>query len=71
MNPICVGFARQRSGESGHTLYKLKEVVCNFVITLDKAEVRRAVRDLGPRNELCNKMEVSHFESKEKKSVKL
>ena len=35
---------RQRSEESGHTLDKLKEVVSNFVISLDKAEVRKALR---------------------------
>ena len=59
---------RQRSEESGHTLDKLKEVVSNFVISLDKAEVRKALRDLRPRTELCIKTGVFHFESKVKTS---
>ena len=43
------------------------EVVTDFVGSLVEAEVRRAVRDVRPRAELCVKMGGSHFESKLKK----
>ena len=43
------------------------EVVSDFVASLDPAEVRRAVRDVRPRAELCVKMDGGHFESKLKK----
>ena len=36
-------------------------------MTVDLAEVRRAVRDVRPRAELCVKMDGGHFESKLKK----
>ena len=45
------------------TLNDLKEVV----ESLDEEEVRRAVRDVRPRAELCIKMDGSHFESQLKK----
>ena len=35
--------------------------------SLDKAKVRRAVRDVRPRAEMCVKMGGGHFESKLKK----
>ena len=35
--------------------------------SLDKAELRRAERDVRPRAELCIKMGCSHFESRLKK----
>ena len=38
----------------------LKEVVSNFVESLDEEEVRRAVRDIRPRAELCIKMDGGH-----------
>ena len=43
------------------------EVVSDFVASLDPAEVRRAVKDVRPRAELCVKMDRGHFESKLKK----
>ena len=49
------------------TLDDLMEVVSDFVASLDPAEVRRAVRDVRPRAELCVKMDGGHFESKLKK----
>ena len=45
----------------------LKEVVSNFVESLDDEVVRRAVRDVRPRAELCLKMGGGHFESQLKK----
>ena len=35
--------------------------------SIDDAEVRRAVRDVRPRAELCVKMDGSHFDSQLKK----
>ena len=35
-------------------------VVSNFVESLDEEEVRRAVRDIRPRAELCIKMDGGH-----------
>ena len=49
------------------TLEDLMEVVNTFVASLDEAEVRRAVRDVRPRAELCVKMGGGHFKSKLKK----
>ena len=49
------------------TLRELKEVVSDFVDSLDEQEVRRAVRDTIPRAELCVKMGGGHFESQLKK----
>ena len=49
------------------TLDDLKEVVSNFVESLDEEEVRRAASDVRPRAELCIKMDSSHFESQLKK----
>ena len=49
------------------TLDDLMEVVSDFVASLDPAEVRRAVRDVRPRAELCVKMDGGHFESELKK----
>ena len=49
------------------TFDDLMEVVSDFVASLDPAEVRRAVRDVRPRAELCVKMDGGHFESKLKK----
>ena len=49
------------------TQEELKEVVSNFVASLDKEDVRRAVRDVRFRAELCIKMGCGHFESKLKK----
>ena len=49
------------------TLDDLKEVVSDFVESLDEEEVRRAVRDVRPRAELCIKMDGGHFESQLKK----
>ena len=43
------------------TLNDLKEVMSNFVKSLDEEEVRRAVRDIRPRAELCIKMNSGHF----------
>ena len=43
------------------------EVVSDFVASLDPAEVRRSVRDVRPRAELCVKMDGWHFDSKLKK----
>ena len=40
------------------------EVVTGYVGSLDEAEVRKAVRDVRPRAELCVKMGGGHFESK-------
>ena len=45
------------------TLEELKEVVSDFVASLDDEDVRRAVRDVRPRAELCIKMDGGHFES--------
>ena len=39
----------------------------DFVESLDEEEVRRAVRDVRPRAELCIKMDGSQFESQLKK----
>ena len=49
------------------TLEELKEVVTDFCDSLDEEEVRRAVRDVRPRAELCLKMGGGHFESQLKK----
>ena len=49
------------------TLEDLKEVVSDFVESLDDEVVRRAVRDVRPRAELCLKMGGGHFESQLKK----
>ena len=46
------------------TLEDLIEVVNEFVASLDEAEVRRAVRDVRPRDEWCIKMGGGHFKSK-------
>ena len=43
------------------------EVVTNFVGSLDEAQVRRAVRDVRYRAELCIIMGGGHFQSKLKK----
>ena len=48
-------------------LEELKEVVNDFVDNLDEDVVRRAVRDVRPRAELCIKMGGGHFESQLKK----
>ena len=40
------------------------EVVTDFVGSLDEADVRRAVRDVRPKAELCVKMGGGYFESK-------
>ena len=48
-------------------LDQLKEVVSDFVDNLDEDEVRRAVRDVRPRAELCIQMGGGHFESQLKK----
>ena len=45
----------------------LKEVVSNFVESLDDEVVKRAVRDVRTRAELCLKMGGSHFKSQLKK----
>ena len=49
------------------TLGDLMEVVTNFVGSLDEAQVRRAVRDVRYRAELCIIMGGGHFQSKLKK----
>ena len=49
------------------TLEDLMEVVSDFVASLDPAKVRRAMRDVRPRAELCIKMDGGHFDSKLKK----
>lgn len=49
------------------SLKELKTVVSDFVECLDEDVVRRAVRDIRPRAELCIKMGGGHFESKLKK----
>ena len=49
------------------TLEDLMEVVNTFVASMDEAEVRRAVRDVRPRAEMCVKMGGGYFESKLKK----
>ena len=49
------------------TLEDCIEVVNTFVASLDEAEVRRAVRDVRPRAELCVKMDGGHFDSQLKK----
>ena len=49
------------------TLEDLKEVVSDFVDSLDDAVVRRAVRDVRPRAELCLKIGGGQFESQLKK----
>ena len=46
------------------TLEDLMEVVNTFLASLDKAEVRRAVRVVRLRAEICIKMGGGHFESK-------
>lgn len=45
------------------TLEELKEVVSDFVTSLDDEDVRRAVRDVRPRAELCIKMDGGHFDA--------
>ena len=50
---ICEAEIRRVKPE---TLEDLKEVVSDFVDSLDDAVVRRAVRDVRPRAELCLKM---------------
>ena len=50
-----------------NNLEELKEVVNDFVASLDEDKVRRAVRDVRPRAELCLKMGGGHFESQLKK----
>ena len=42
-------------------------MVSDFVECLDEDVVRRAVRDIRPRAELCIKMGGGHFESQLKK----
>ena len=42
-------------------------MVNDFVDNLDEDVVRRAVRDVRPRAELCIKMDGGHFESQLKK----
>ncbi len=42
-------------------------MVNDCVASLDEDEVRRAVRDVRPRAELCLKMGGGHFESQLKK----
>ena len=49
------------------TLEELKEVVSDFVASLDEDEVRRAVRDVRARAEMCIKMGGGHFEPQLKK----
>ena len=49
------------------TLKELQEVVSDFVDSIDDAKVRRAVRDVRPRAELCVKMDGGHFDSQLKK----
>ena len=49
------------------TLEELKEVVSDFVACLDEEEVRRAVRDVRPRAELCIRNGGGHFKSQLKK----
>ena len=49
------------------SLEELKTVVSDFVECLDEDVVRRAVRDIRPRAELCIKMGGGHFESQLKK----
>ena len=44
----CAALERQGSGESGHTLEKLKKVVSIFIYSLDTAEVRRAMSSAAP-----------------------
>ena len=39
----------------------------NFVESLDEEEVRRAIRVIRPRAELCIKMDGGHFDSQLKK----
>ena len=51
-------------------LDKLKELMSNFVATLDEEEVRRAVRDVRPWARLCTKMNLGHFESQLQKYKK-
>ena len=46
---------------------ELKMVVSDFVECLDEDVVRRVVRDIRPRAELCIKMGGGHFESQLKK----
>ena len=43
-----------------HDLGELQEVVSDFVKSPDEDEVRRAVRDVRPRDEMCIKMGGSH-----------
>ena len=45
------------------TLEELQEVVSDFVASINDAEVRRAMRDVRPRAELCVKMDGGHFDS--------
>ena len=52
-----------RSFDVWKNLDELKKVVNDYVASLDEDEVRRAVRDVRPRTELCLKMGSGHFES--------
>ena len=61
---ICKAEIRRVKPKS---LEDLMEVVTGYVGSLDEAEVRKAVRDVRPRAELCVKMGGGHFESKLKK----
>ena len=56
-----------KSCSKREVLKELKQVVSDFVASLDPEEVRRAVRDVRPRAELCLKMGGGHFESLLKK----
>ena len=38
-------------------------MVSDFVASLDDEDVRRAVRDVRPRAELCIKMDGGHFDA--------
>jgi len=49
------------------TLEELQKVVSDFVASINDAEVRRAMRDVRPRAELCVKMDGGHFYSQLKK----
>ena len=57
----------ERHPRKPSTLEELKTVVTDFCDSLDEEEVRRAVRDVRPRAELCLKMGGGHFESQLKK----
>ena len=49
------------------TLEELKKVISDFVVSINNAEIRKAVRDVRPRAELCVKMDSGHFDSQLKK----